>query len=367
MTFPLQHRREQLFQYLSDCGLAAALLNHPLTIAYFTGVKIKPYERFVGLVFDGCNRTATLILPSLEKSAEADPGVAKVLYGDHEDPLACLTELVDAVDRLGVEKESLVVSQAEMVSERLKTQLVDISRFVLGLRLCKDEAEVTSIRQAARYGDGFLAQIAPRLKPGTTEKAIMFAMLEAMSQQPGVLLDEYVIQVLSGVNSANPHGSSGDKVFEEGDAVTIDFIVYYQHYWSDCTRTFFVGRPQDHLEEIYRVVLEAQQQALATVRAGVALRDIDLAARRVIEKAGYGEYFIHRTGHGLGLDIHEVPSIHGNNHDMIKPGMIFTVEPGIYIPGLGGVRIEDDVVVTARGSEILTTYPKDFESMVIGK
>ena len=365
MTFPLQYRRERLFQYLDDCDLAAAMLNHPLTIAYFAGVKIKPYERFVVLVFDGRERTVTLILPSLEKSAEADAGVAKVLYGDHEDPLACLTELIDAVDGVGVEKDSLVVSQAELVSDRLKTQLVDISRFVLGLRLCKDEAEIASIRQAARYGDGFLAQIVPRLKSGSTEKAIMFAMLEAMSQQPGVLLDEYVIQVLSGVNSANPHGSSGDKVLEKGDAVTIDFIVNYRHYWSDCTRTFFVGRPQDDLEEIYRVVLDAQQQALETVRAGVALRDIDLAARRVIEKAGYGDYFVHRTGHGLGLDIHEAPSIHGNNNDMIMPGMIFTVEPGIYVPGLGGVRIEDDVVLTDRGSEILTTYPKDFESMVI--
>jgi len=362
----LQERRNRLFNHLSACSLSAALLNSPVTIAFFTGVKIKPYERFLGLVLDERNRTATLILPGLEKSAVTDPGIAKVLCSDHENPMDCLSVLLNGINRLGVEKNNLVTGLAQKISDNLHLQLADIGNFVVGQRLLKDAAEVDCIRRAARCGDAVLNRIASLLKPGITEKAIMFAMLDNMVRQSGVLLDEFVIQVLSGVNSANPHGSSGDKVLEKGDSVTIDFVVNYRHYWSDCTRNFFIGRPPQKLKEIYRIVLSAQEQALALVRPGVLLKNIDLAARDVIERAGYGDYFIHRTGHGLGMEMHEAPSIHCSNKDIIKPGMVFTVEPGIYIPGLGGVRIEDDVVVTAEGREILTGYPRDFESMVIG-
>lgn len=361
----LQERRNRLFNHLAACDLSAALLTNPVTIAFFTGVKIKPYERFLGLVLDERNRIATLILPGLEKSAVTDPGVAKMLCGDHENPLNCLSVLLDGINRIGVENNNMVTGLAREISDNLHLQLTDIGGFVVEQRLLKDTAEIDCIRRAARYGDAVLKWIAPLLKPGITEKAIMFAMLENLARQPGVLLDEFVIQVLSGINSANPHGSSGDKVLEKGDAVTIDFVVNYSHYWSDCTRTFFIGRPLQKLKEIYDIVLSAQQQALATVRAGAALQDVDLAARGVIEKTGYGDYFTHRTGHGLGMEMHEAPSVHCNNKNIIKPGMVFTVEPGIYIPGLGGIRIEDDVVVTTEGSEILTAYPRSFESMVI--
>jgi len=366
MTSLLQERRDNLLDRLAGCNLSAAMLNDPVTIAFFTGAKIKPYERFLGLVLDGRNRTATLILPSLEKSAKTDPGVVKRFCEDHENPMACLTLLLKGIDGLGVEKNNLTTGLANKISDHLNVHLEDIGEFIVGQRLLKERAEVDIIRQAARCSDAVYECISSMIKPGVTEKAVMFAILDNLARQPEVLLDEFVVQVLSGVNSANPHGSSGDRSFEKGDAVTIDFVVNYRQYWSDCTRTFFVGNPPARMAEVYTIVLSAQQQALDTVAPGVPLMDIDLAARGVIEKAGYGDCFIHRTGHGIGMEMHEAPSIHSKNKDLAAPGMVFTVEPGIYIPGLGGVRIEDDVFVNANGTEIITGYPKDFASMVMG-
>jgi Xaa-Pro dipeptidase len=365
MTSIFQKRRDNLLDHLAACDLSAAMLSDPISIAFFTGVKIKPYERFLGLVMDGRNRCASLVLPSLERSAIADPGVVKVFCGDHENPMACLADLLNGIDRLGVEKNSLALGLADTMAHHLNVQLLDIGEFVVGQRLLKDSSEVDIIRKAAGYSDAVYEHIAPMIKPGVSEKSIMFAILDNLSRQPDVLLDDFVIQVLSGVNSANPHGSSGDRVFEKGDAVTIDFVVNYRHYWSDCTRTFFAGRPPEAMVEIYNTVLSAQQKALSIAGPGVPLMDIDLAARGVIEKAGYGDCFIHRTGHGIGMEMHEAPSIHCNNKMLAEPGMVFTVEPGIYVPDLGGVRIEDDLFVSGSGTEIITGYPKDFAFMVI--
>jgi Xaa-Pro dipeptidase len=366
MTTPLQHRRDKFFEHMAETGLEAVLVTDPLNVAYLAGVDIRPLERFLGLVLDGRHLSASLIVPGLEKAAVTDGGIDKIPCYDHEKPLDHLAKLLGGVSRLGVEKNCLALGLAEEIVSGLKLDLTDIDSFMDGLRLCKDGDEIDRIRQAARHGDAVLDKIKPLLLPGASEKSILFAMLDAMAQQPGVLLDEFIIQVLSGANSANPHGSAGDKQFEDGDAVTIDFLVNYQHYWSDITRTFFIGSPPARLEEIYGVVLRAQQKALAAVEPGVALQEVDRAARGVIEQAGFGDYFIHRVGHGLGMYCHEGPSVHGNNADPMRPGMIITVEPGIYIPGLGGVRIEDDVLVADSGSEILTAYPKDFKAMVVG-
>ncbi|MEG1501593.1 MAG: M24 family metallopeptidase, partial [Clostridiales bacterium] len=183
-------------------------------------------------------------------------------------------------------------------------------------------------------------------------------------QLQGVSFDT---QVSSGLKTAKAHGVPGDHILEKGQQILIDFGVNFQYYKSDITRTFFASHPCSQLEEMYKVVLEAQLTAIEKAAPGIPISQIDLAARNVIAKAGYGEYFNHRTGHGLGLDIHETPNIYDINEDILQEGMVFTVEPGIYLPQMGGVRVEDDVLITASGHHIFTDFPKEFSQIILEK
>lgn len=350
---------------LAEEGVEKAIISDPTNILYLAGAKIKPYERFLALVLDSKKKKTTFILPSLEKSVNTDPAIAKVLYGDHEDPIDKLMDVLDNTETIGVEKEYLSMSLAEKVADRHGDRLLDIGPLVLDLRRYKSPQEIENIQTAVDYGDRILEEIKRYLRPGRTEKEITFELMKRMSLKSGVMLDEFVIQVLSGINSENPHGMAGDKKIEKGDPITIDLGVNYAHYWSDCTRTFFLGLPDPRYKTIYQVVLDAQKKAITQVRPGTPICEVDMAARQVIEKAGYGEFFIHRTGHGIGLDIHELPSVHGQNKRILREGMVITVEPGIYVPGLGGVRIEDDVVANGEGCTVLNAYPKDFEDMLV--
>ncbi|MOA18746.1 putative peptidase [compost metagenome] len=165
--------------------------------------------------------------------------------------------------------------------------------------------------------------------------------------------------MLSGEKTALPHGVPGTRILRHGDLVMFDIGVYADGYASDITRTFALGELTKEQVNIYNTVLEANKAAIRAINPGVTFASIDKAARDVIEEAGYGSYFIHRLGHGLGIDVHEFPSVHGKNDTLLSEGNVFTVEPGIYVPGVGGVRIEDDCLVTADGVEVLTSYPKE--------
>ncbi len=366
MLNPYGERRKRLFEHLTDSGVEIAMATSPVTVLYLTGTKIKPYERFMALVLNSKTGEATFILPGLERSVNTDKTIAEVFYGDHEDPFSKLMDVLKTFNILGIEKDWLSFTLAEKIGDLFDGRFVDISPPLRELRLSKDSDEVDNIKTAAAFNDQIYGKIRERLHPGLKEKEIAFLVLQCMSSKPGVSMDSPVIQVLGGRNSANPHGSSGDRRIEKGDPVTIDFGVNFAHYWSDTTRTFFLGDPEPQFETIYRTVLEAQKRAIEKVRPGVPMREIDLTARKVIEEAGYGASFIHRTGHGIGLDIHEMPSVHNRNASRLQEGMVITVEPGIYLPGLGGVRIEDDVVVVEEGCLVLTDFPKQYEDMIIG-
>jgi Xaa-Pro dipeptidase len=294
------------------------------------------------------------------------------VYGDHEDSTGKLLDLLGEWDVLGVEKDRLTLLLAERILAhgRQKTRrngpcFEDISGLLWDLRVCKNPEEIEKIETAVGHGDEILEKISKTICIGRSQKEIAFEIFQEMSTRSGVSFDSSIVQVLGGVNSSNPHGTSGNRQLEKGDPLTIDFGVYYDGYWSDLTRTFFVGPPDPRLEEIYHLVLQAQQAAIDTVRPGIPMQDIDQAARQVIEKAGYGEFFIHRIGHGIGLDIHEPPSIHKNNPEALKENMVFTIEPGVYLPNLGGVRIEDDVAVTGGGARVMSRYPKGYEDMIL--
>ena len=359
-------RREALRKCMVERGVQKALIGKPQNIFYLTGININPYERFLGLLMDVESQSLTIILPSLDKGAGKKNGLFEVLINDNEHPVHKLVNLFGDSHQIGIEMAYFPMSLGDHIRKYSnKVELIDISSEIDCLRIYKDADEIEKICAAARISDLILGQAEKSIRPGRREKEILFELLEGMSEQPGVIIDSFIIQVLSGDRSANPHGSAGDRKFQKGDPVTIDFGVNYEHYWSDCSRTFFVGKPDPRLEEIYKVVLEAQLAAIEKVRPGVLIKDIDITARQVIENAGFGKFFIHRTGHGIGIDIHEDPKVHGENEGILKAGMVFTIEPGIYIPQLGGVRIEDDIVVTENGYLIPNKYPKEFQDMVL--
>ncbi|PZN13494.1 MAG: Xaa-Pro dipeptidase [Bacillota bacterium] len=269
--------------------------------------------------------------------------------------------------RLGFERDHLTYAQWERLRGALpeKVEMVAVGGWIEELRRIKDPAEIAAIRQAARIADEALLEVLADLRPGVTEREVALQLEFAMRRRgaEGVSFD---LIVASGPRSALPHGTASDRVIEAGDFVTIDYGALYGGYASDCTRTVVVGPAGERQRRIYDIVLEAQRRALAAVRPGATGAEVDRAARAVIEEAGYGDHFGHATGHGVGLEVHEGPRLAANGRDdVLAPGMVVTVEPGIYLPGWGGVRIEDLVVVTENGGEILTRVTKEFLQLAV--
>lgn len=226
------------------------------------------------------------------------------------------------------------------------------------LRMVKDEEELERIRRAAAIADAAFAHILTVLRPGLTEREVAWE-LEAFMRRQGAEGAAFPIIVASGPRSALPHGVASDRVIGKGELVTLDFGAVYQGYCSDLTRTVAVGESPEELKKIYDIVREAQERGVAHVKAGMTGKEADALCRDVIAAAGYGEQFGHSTGHGIGLEVHEAPSLSARHEEPLPAGAVVTVEPGIYLPGVGGVRIEDDVVLTDAGCECLTRAPKD--------
>jgi len=228
------------------------------------------------------------------------------------------------------------------------------------LRMTKDETEITCMRRAIDIAERALQRLLDEnaIRPGQTEQQVAADLQIALLREGGQG-EAFSPIVVAGPNSALPHAGPSDRAMEAGDLVTIDWGAVYDGYRSDITRTFVLGRLAPEVEPIYDAVLAANEAARLAIRPGLPAQEVDRVARWAITVAGYGDYFTHRTGHGLGLETHEPPYMVEGNLDLLRPGMTFTVEPGIYVPGLGGVRIEDDVRVTEQGVETLTTLPRD--------
>ncbi|MEW6419662.1 MAG: Xaa-Pro peptidase family protein [Nitrospirota bacterium] len=229
------------------------------------------------------------------------------------------------------------------------------------LREIKDAVEINLIREAVRRAEGAFLDVKPYIRQGVRERAIALRLEERLKKK-GCRHIPFEAIIASGPNSAMPHARPTEKKLNEGDLVIIDWGGEADGYSSDMTRTFLIkGNNITKKKEIYQIVFKANRSAISEVLPGTKSNDIDSSAREVIKKAGYGEFFGHGTGHGVGLQVHELPRITWNKREIIEESMVFTIEPGIYVPGLGGVRIEDMVVVKSGGPEVLTVLPKDIE------
>lgn len=266
--------------------------------------------------------------------------------------------------RIGFEAESLTVAGLERLRSKgpVGAEWVPLSREQLAFRACKDAEEVGAIEEAAALNAAAFAEILPLIRPGAVERDLALALEFALKRRGG---EEKAFDfiVASGTRGAMPHGVASDRVLADGELVTIDFGTRVRGYHSDETVTLAVGQVEPRLRQIFDVVLDAHDQALAAVRPGVSLQEIDCIARRVIETAGYGDFFGHGLGHGVGLEVHEFPTLSPRSDDIAEVGMVVTIEPGIYVPELGGVRIEDMVLVTADGGRCLTQISKTFRSL----
>ena len=262
------------------------------------------------------------------------------------------------ITKLGFEENYLTVSEYNYYSEKLHAQLVPFTGKINGFRGVKEEWELELMRKAQDITDKAFSEVITRIKAGMTELELQAELIYCLYKNGahGLSFDPIVV---SGPNTSLPHGVAGDRVIREGDFITMDFGVLYHGYCSDMTRTVALGFATDEMKKVYETVLQAQLAGLAASKAGETGRDIDGAARKVIADAGYGPYFGHGYGHSLGLEIHESPSPNGANLDPMPEGAVCSAEPGIYLPGRFGVRIEDVCIYRAEGVENITHSPKN--------
>ncbi|MGE5702212.1 MAG: M24 family metallopeptidase [Clostridia bacterium] len=275
--------------------------------------------------------------------------------------ITAIAEQVKAmgIKRLGFEKKAVSYGTFQDWSAALEgVELVPTVGIVEELRMFKDENEISTIRTAACIADDAFTHILPFIKPGAREIDIALEMEFYMRKQ-GATAAAFDIIVASGVRGALPHGVASMKIIEAGDMVTLDFGALYKGYCSDITRTVSVGEPNPKLKEIYDIVLKAQLNGVENIRAGMTGKEADALTRDIIAAAGYGDAYGHSAGHSFGLEVHESPSLSTVSESILEPGMMVTVEPGIYVSGLGGVRIEDDVLITENGCEIITKSTKE--------
>lgn len=365
MRFAMDGQRvSRLQQEAGRKGLDCVALVPGANLFYLSGLSFHLSERPVVALFpvDG---PPAIVLPALEepKLRGAACALKAYPYTDEEGPAlafhqACATlELAEA--RIGVEGLRMRLMEARYLKRYGPgCQLVPADEVMALLRMRKDAGELARMRRAVAVAEAALRAALSQLQAGMTEREVAGLLMVEILRAGGEGVPFQPI-IVAGPNAASPHAVPSDRPIRPGETVVIDCGATVEGYASDITRTVAIGRLPEEMIQVYEVVREANAAGLARAGPGVAAQEVDRAARAVIEAGGYGAYFIHRTGHGLGLEGHEPPYIVEGNQEPLQAGMTFTVEPGIYLPGRGGVRIEDDVVVTSEGAESLTTFPRE--------
>ncbi|CCH30512.1 Xaa-Pro peptidase family protein [Actinosynnema sp. NPDC047251] len=358
----LRARLDKAATAATVAGVDALLITPGSDLRYLIGAGGSSFERLTCLVLP-VGGTPVLVVPKLEQPGYAavptgELGVDVATWVDGEDPYALVRRALKGTDRVAV-ADMMPALHNLSLRDAIGGDQVLAGPILRELRMRKDASEVEALRKAGAAIDRVHARVGEWLRPGRTE-AEVGADIAAAIVAEGHELAEFVI-VGSGPNGASPHHSLSDRVIEAGDVVVVDIGgPVAEGYNSDSTRTYVLGEPRDKdVWDTYAVLQAAQRAAVDAVKPGVTCESIDAAAREVIADAGFGEYFVHRTGHGIGLDVHEEPYIVGGNDLVLEAGMAFSVEPGIYLPGRWGARIEDIVIATDTGVESVNNRPHD--------
>jgi Xaa-Pro dipeptidase len=365
-------RLVKLSASLRTSGLDALALNAGPSLAYLTGLRFHLSERPVVAIFTA-DHEPVIILPELELPKVG--GLPLRAFPYPENPAEWDGVFRRAVQSLGLDGKRLGVEPramrllefrciaAAIGADGVSPDFPDASETVSRLRMRKDAGEVAAMRKAVQVAQSALEATLPFIKIGMTEKEIAGELVVNLLRHGSQSEMPFAPIVSAGPNSANPHATPSGCRLQPGDLLVVDWGACVDGYISDLTRTFAVGEVDEEWRNIHRIVLEANAAGRAAAKPGVPCAAVDKAAREVIEKAGYGAYFTHRTGHGIGMEGHEEPYMRSDNMQLLEPGMAFTVEPGIYLPGRNGVRIEDNVVVTEEGTECLSGMARELRTV----
>ncbi len=360
-------RKKSLVSLMREEGYKATILSPSGNLYYMTGFDTFPGERFLAAIFTASDEVVFIVPKLYEQEVRETASFDRLLaWDDSQDPAELL---LGVVEQYGLHGGSIAVEDTmwfcsfEKIMKAFEgTSFKPASNLVGKLRVKKSPEEIGKLKIAGELADKALANILASIKTGMTELEIK-EMLEKEMKLVGLSAPSFDTIIGSGSNSALPHYTAGSKPISEGDAVVVDFGGIFDGYCSDMTRTLFIGKPTNEYVEVYNTVKEAQQKAIDAVRPGMSASEIDAAAREYITSKGYGEYFIHRTGHGIGMEVHENPYISEKSSTILEAGMAFSIEPGIYLPGKFGVRIEDIVVVTESGALRLNNFTKELTTI----
>ena len=363
-------RLNRLYAELNNAGLHAVALNPGPSLTYLSGLHFHLMERPVVMFFVP-GRNPAIVLPELElqKTKQLPFPVEVFPYG--ENPSTWDEAFKKAVKTLGLDGKSIGVEPRAMRLLEFRhvkagapeADYSDATASLAALRVRKDADEISRMRRAVRIAQDALESTLPLIKIGMTEKEVaneLVTQLLRCGSEPEMPFSPIVS---GGPNSANPHASPTERNLQSGDLLVVDWGAAYQGYISDLTRTFAVGEVEDEYHKIHKIVQQANEAGRKSGGPGVPCAEVDKAARKVIDEAGYGAFFTHRTGHGIGMEGHEDPYIRGDNLQLLEPGMAYTVEPGIYLPDRNGVRIEDNMIVTESGAESLSDMPREIRAV----
>lgn len=355
-----RERLERVVKNMEKEHIPCLLVTSPASVAYLTGQWIAPGERMLALMVKE-NGEARLFGNRLF-ALSGDDSLPLTEYDDTDDCIACLAEALPG-GVVGIDKFWPSQFTLRLMAARPDIRPVVGSRPVDEARLIKDAAFIDLMRASSRANDECLRRLIPTLRAGDTEKQVCRRYTD-FAEELGALGPSFDPLVCFGANCAEPHHGSDNTPLQANQTVILDLGLNLEGAMSDMTRTVVLGKATDEMKRVYDLVKKANEAGRRAVRPGVPMCEIDRAARRVIEEGGYGPYFIHRTGHGIGLEVHEIPDVSATNQTVAQPGMIFSIEPGIYLPGRFGVRIEDLMLVTEDGGECLNALSRDLLSAV---
>lgn len=351
-----QNRILRVLEGMKEAGMGQLLLTDPMAIFYLTGKMLEPHERMYGLYLkaDGDHK---MIMNDLFP-AEEDLGIDCIWYNDTEDSMEKLAHSVDTGAVMGVDKNMAARFLLRLMELCPGMKVVNGSFVIDAVRQRKDEEEAQKMRAVSAINDQVVKKLWEAAGSGKSELELAEYCVQ-LQKAYGCEDVSFEPIVAFGANGADPHHGNDQTVGKRGDSVVLDIGGKKDSYCSDMTRTVFLGEVSEEARKVYEIVLEANKRGIRAAKPGARFCDVDHAARDYITEMGYGEYFTHRTGHGIGLECHEAGDVSAVNENILKPGMCFSVEPGIYLPGKFGIRIEDLVMITEDGCEVLNHQDKE--------